>query len=64
MADRDEVWVPEETITCIDCGGAAHLVTPLPGPDEGPLQPGDVLVYRCSDCLDRWDIEVPDFDDY
>ena len=59
----DEVWEPEESITCIDCGGTAHLITHLPGPEEEPLRSGDVLVYRCSDCMDRWDIEVPDLDD-
>lgn len=45
------------TITCIDCGGAAHLITTWP-PDDPPL-PGDVLVYRCSECLDRWDVVMP-----
>lgn len=41
-------------IICIDCGGRAHLITPVPAEEE--LEPGDVLVYRCADCLDRWDI--------
>jgi hypothetical protein len=50
----------DESITCIDCGGVAHLISFAP---EAGWQPGDVLVYRCSDCLDRWDIVIPDADD-
>ena len=23
-------------------------------------QPGDIVVYRCADCLDRWDLVLPD----
>ena len=26
------------------------------------LEPGDVVAYRCSDCLDRWDIELTEDD--
>jgi hypothetical protein len=44
----------DRSITCVDCGGTAHLITPIPDPDD--LYPGDILVYRCEDCLDRWDI--------
>lgn len=47
----------DRTITCIDCGGTAHLITTWPA-DDPPL-PGDVLVYRCSECLDRWDVVMP-----
>ncbi len=43
----------DETITCVECGGTAHLISFEP--EEG-FAPGDVLVYRCSDCLDRWDV--------
>ena len=25
-------------------------------------EPGDLIVYRCEDCLDRWDLVVPDDD--
>jgi hypothetical protein len=53
---------PDAVITCIDCGGRAHLLT---RPDVDPeafgddvWQPGDVATYRCADCLDRWDIVV------
>jgi hypothetical protein len=50
----------DPVITCIDCGGRAHLIS-YP-PNERDWEPGDVLVYRCEDCLDRWDVEVPDDD--
>ncbi|MBK9178953.1 MAG: hypothetical protein IPM45_05170 [Acidimicrobiales bacterium] len=45
-------------IVCVDCGGDAHL---LSEPDEtGIFHPGEVVVYRCRDCRDRWDVVVPD----
>ena len=56
MADGVEV---ERVITCIDCGGRAHLIS---YPPEDGWEPGDVVVYRCEDCLDRWDLVVPDED--
>lgn len=43
------------TIVCVDCGGRCHLISHAP--DEG-FQPGDILAFRCEDCLDRWDIEI------
>jgi hypothetical protein len=46
----------DEIITCVDCGGRAHLLTE---PAEWGWQPGDLLVYRCEDCLDRWDVVIP-----
>ena len=46
------------TITCVDCGGTCHLIS-YERPDE-PWEPGDVVAYRCSDCNDRWDIELAD----
>jgi hypothetical protein len=49
------VEIPE-VITCVDCGGEAHLLSPPP--EIGGWQPGDIAAYRCRDCLDRWDIEV------
>ncbi len=53
--DHDDL-VPE-LIDCIDCGGIAHLLT---RPDDtGRFWPGENVVYRCEDCLDRWDIIVP-----
>lgn len=48
-------------IVCVDCGGRCHLLS-APPPDEG-FVPGDVIAYRCEDCLDRWDVVVPDDDD-
>lgn len=50
----------DQIITCIDCGGRAHLVS-YP-PEERDWEPGDLIVYRCEDCLDRWDLVVPDDD--
>jgi hypothetical protein len=49
---------PEEVITCIDCGGRAHLLTTWP--DDDPPIAGDVMAYRCEDCLDRWDLVLPE----
>ena len=47
-----------DVIVCVDCGGRAHLVQPYTLDD--PPEPGGVAVYRCSDCLDRWDVVIPD----
>lgn len=44
------------TITCIDCGETAHLLS-YP-PEEREWEPGDIVTYRCSGCGDRWDIEL------
>ena len=52
---------PEATIDCIDCGGTCHLITPPP--EDGRWEPGDLAVYRCEDCTDRWDMLLPDEDD-
>lgn len=49
-----------DVIVCVDCGGRAHRLTPLDA--EDPPVAGDVIVYRCEDCLDRWDL-VLDVDD-
>ena len=54
---QESVEVPA-TIVCVDCGGQCHLLA-RPDPDTG-WQPGDVLAYRCAECLDRWDLVVPD----
>lgn len=51
---------PDRVITCIDCGGRAHLNSYEP---EMGWQPGDVTVYRCEDCLDAWYLEVPEADE-
>ena len=47
-----------QTITCIDCGGLCHM---LPHPDSD-FEPGDSVAYRCRDCLDRWDMVLPESD--
>ncbi len=46
------VEVPE-SITCVDCGEKAHLLSYAP--EEG-WQEGDVIAYRCRGCNDRWDM--------
>jgi hypothetical protein len=60
----DVVLEPDPVITCVDCGGRAHLLT-LPRRDHEdaeaePWQEGDIVSYRCEDCLDRWDIVLAD----
>ncbi len=62
MAWEGGAFVAEPEITCIDCGGPAYLLTPPPGPDDLPWAEGDLVVYRCRDCHDRWDLEVPAID--
>ena len=49
-----------ETIVCVECGGTAHLLTGFP-PDDPPLA-GDIVPYRCADCMDRFDIVVDEAD--
>ena len=49
---------PDPVITCIDCGGRAHLLTPPR--EDGRWEVGDIVAYRCEDCLDRWDLVLPD----
>lgn len=58
---HDGVYVPDPVITCIDCGGRAHLNSYAP---EQGWAPGDITMYRCEDCLDGWYLEVPDDDGY
>lgn len=50
---------PEDVIVCVDCGGRAHLLT-HPRPEPPHWEPGDIVAYRCADCLDRWDLVLPD----
>jgi len=47
---------PPRVIVCVECGGRAHLVQPAD--EETPYREGDIAVYRCEDCLDRWDMEL------
>lgn len=60
MSDQPPPEV-DAVITCIDCGGRAHLIS-YP-PEERDWAPGDLIVYRCEDCLDRWDLVVPGEDE-
>jgi hypothetical protein len=55
------VLTPAPQIVCIDCGGRCFLLTHPP--EDGIWEPGDVVAYRCEDCLDRWDIVLSDDDD-
>ena len=57
------VAIPE-TITCVDGGGPCGRLTHRPADD--PWMPGDVVAYRCRDCLDRWDMVLAeeDFEDF
>ncbi|CAN5741477.1 hypothetical protein BH24ACT3_BH24ACT3_18000 [soil metagenome] len=50
----------EATIDCIDCGGRCHLLSYAD--EDGEFEPGAVVAYRCEDCLDRWDLVLPDDD--
>lgn len=50
---------PDPDIVCVECGGRAWLLSP-PGPDDLEPEPGDVFAYRCADCLDRFDVVLPD----
>ena len=49
-----------EQISCMECGGTAHLVQALD--PEIPVEEGDVMVYVCSDCNQRWDVVVDEQD--
>ncbi|HEX8582731.1 MAG TPA: hypothetical protein VF640_10395 [Acidimicrobiales bacterium] len=48
-------------IVCVDCGEDCHLLS-KPPPD-GEFLPGDVIAYRCSGCMDRWDVVIPEDDE-
>jgi hypothetical protein len=52
---------PSPQIVCIDCGGRCFLLTHPP--EDGMWESGDVVAYRCEDCLDRWDLVMSDDDD-
>ncbi|MGH9286612.1 MAG: hypothetical protein ACRD0M_13205 [Acidimicrobiales bacterium] len=60
MSGNEEEELAPAVINCIDCGGRCHLLTRFD--DENPPAPGDLITYRCEDCLDRWDLVVPDPD--
>jgi predicted nucleic acid-binding Zn ribbon protein len=54
------VLEPDPVITCVDCGGRAHLLTkPDIDPEDATSavwRDGDIVSYRCEDCNDRWDL--------
>ncbi|MGB5758429.1 MAG: hypothetical protein WBM50_16055 [Acidimicrobiales bacterium] len=53
--------LPDLEITCVDCGGSCF---PLGWhPEDGEVEVGTVIPYRCRDCLDRWDIVIDGTDD-
>lgn len=47
------VEVPD-TIVCVDCGYDCHRLTQEP---EDGFDSGAIVAYRCSGCMDRWDVE-------
>ncbi|HEU4318725.1 MAG TPA: hypothetical protein VFS66_01445 [Acidimicrobiia bacterium] len=53
---------PPTTITCVECGGVAHLASFLP--EDEDLDAGYPLAYICVDCNHRhdlvWEDEDPD----
>jgi hypothetical protein len=49
-----------ERIDCMECGGIAYLAQPI-GPDD-VLEVGDVVVYLCGECAQRWDVVVDEAD--
>lgn len=51
---------PEDVIVCVECGGEAHLVQRED--PETPYEEGDIAVYRCSECQERWDVVVEEED--
>lgn len=53
------VEVPE-TIVCVECRGTCHR---LGHPPPEGYESGDWVAYRCGDCMDRFDLEVPDAED-
>jgi hypothetical protein len=59
--DREDTGLLEAppTLTCVDCGGTCHLLsTPYQDGEQVGFRPGDVVAYRCAECLDRWDVVV------
>lgn len=45
---------PPDTISCVECGGVAHLISYLA--EDEVRAPGVAYVYRCADCMDRFDV--------
>jgi len=51
-----------ERIDCMECGGRRTAQLGQVLEPEMVLQAGDVLVYICSDCNQRWDVVVDEDD--
>jgi DNA-directed RNA polymerase subunit RPC12/RpoP len=51
-----------ERIDCMECGGRATAQLAQLLDPEMPVRAGDVLVYICSDCAQRWDVVVDEAD--
>lgn len=51
-----------ETIECVECGELAYRLT---GDPELGWEAGDIAVYRCSGCAERFDVvgDASDLDD-
>lgn len=52
------VAMPDLSIICVDCGGDCFPLNWRP--EVGEVEPETIVAYRCRDCLDRWDVVVPD----
>lgn len=51
---------PPPQIVCVECGGTAYVLHALGAEDT--FQAGDVVAYRCPECLERFDVELSDED--
>jgi hypothetical protein len=49
-----------DMIICVDCGGECRRF-PVEPPELG-WEPGDIVAYRCRDCVDVWYLEVEEDD--
>lgn len=63
MSSAEEPFEPYPQIDCIDCGGRAFLLT-HPREEDPRWLPGDIVAYRCEDCLDRWDLVLPEDEEF
>ena len=50
-----------EHIVCVECGGRCGRLT-HERVDE-PFIAGDIVAYRCADCMDRFDMELAEPED-
>ena len=57
VSDPTGGFAPAATIVCVECGGTCHRLGDDP---EMGWQPGDIVVYRCADCWDRFDTVLDD----